>query len=68
MCAVWLVEQMRSRPTDQTTDRRMDKASYCRALAHVKEQAQNRAKVADCWAGAVLQYYKTNVKQYSTPT
>ena len=32
------------------------------------KQAWNRVKVADCWAGAVLQHYKTTVQQYFTLT
>ena len=32
-----------------------------------RKQAQDRAKVADDRAGAVLQYYKTTVQQYFTP-
>ena len=32
------------------------------------EQAQDRAKVADGWAGAVVQCLKTTVPQYFTLT
>ena len=33
-------------------------------MQNKQKQAQNRAKVADGWAGAAIHYYKTTAQEY----